>query len=86
MSIDDRLIECFKEVALQGISPEDFNTPFVDFGLDSLDVLDLVYGVEKAFDVRNLASGRLIRTESFSLADVKTQLLSILPESQLKKG
>lgn len=78
MSLDLRLLKCLEEVSGQARSVEDFDKPFTELGLDSLETLDLIYQVEKEFDVYRLASGNLLNVESPSLADIKRQLLQHL--------
>ncbi len=56
-------------------SEEYLTASFADLGLDSLEILDLIYEIEKEFDVRNLSSGNMLTTKVLSLADIKRQLI-----------
>jgi acyl carrier protein len=78
MSLDARLLKCLEEVSGQAISAEDFDRPLSQLGLDSLETLDLIYQIEKEFDVYKLSSGSLLNIQSPTLADIKRQLLQHL--------
>jgi acyl carrier protein len=78
MSLDLRLLKCLEEVSGQVSSVEDFDRPLSQLGLDSLETLDLIYQIEKEFDVYRLSNGSLLNTQSPTLADIKRQLLQHL--------
>lgn len=75
MSIDSRMLKCLCKVCDLPESDQYLTTSFADLGLDILEILELIYEIEKEFDVRNLSSGNMLTTKVLSLADIKRQLI-----------
>lgn len=73
MTVEQRILKCLKEIT--DVIP-DKEEPLQNYGLDSLDIMDLLYGIEREFDVKNFFDIKLVGLKSVSLQHIQTQLQS----------
>lgn len=73
MTVEQRILKCLKEIT--DVIP-DKEEPLQNYGLDSLDIMDLLYGIEREFDVKNIFDIKLVGLKSVSLQHIQTQLQS----------
>lgn len=82
MLIDSRLSRCIDDVTGLNITEEDFSKPLKDFGVDSIEIMDLLYQIEKEFNVKNFSNSSLLQVKNLSVADIKRQLAQHVLDTQ----
>lgn len=70
--LQNKIVEIYKECFGQDICDDDFNSSLADKGLDSLDVIDFIYNIEGAFDLKLNFDSR--NMEKLTLNDLISQI------------
>lgn len=83
MLIDSRLSSCIDAVTGLRINEEDFSKPLKDFGVDSIEMMDLLYQIEKEFNVKNFSNSSLLQVKNLSVSDIKRQLVQHVSNTQV---
>jgi acyl carrier protein len=71
MTVEQRILKCLNEITDVIPSKEE---PLHNYGLDSLDIMDLLYGIEREFDVKNAFDIKLVGLKTVSLQQIESQL------------
>lgn len=79
MSVEDRILYVLSEITNTTYdSSLSWDTSLADLGMDSLEILDFLYELERAFNVSKLADGHLLNVKNLNLNAIRIQLLSHL--------
>lgn len=79
MSVEDRILAVLSHVTDKEYDKSlSWNTSLSDLGMDSLEILDFLYELERSFNVTKLADGHLLNVKNLTLNAVRVQLLAHL--------
>lgn len=84
MSVEDRILAVLSNVTDKEYDKSlSWNTSLSDLDMDSLEILDFLYELERSFNVTKLADGHLLNVKNLTLNAVRVQLLAhlIVPAS-----
>jgi acyl carrier protein len=71
MTVTQRILKCLNEIT-DAVPERD--EPLQSYGLDSLDIMDLLYGIEREFDMRNTFDMKLCDIKSVSIGQIEALL------------
>jgi acyl carrier protein len=79
MSVEDRILAVLSNVTDKEYDKSlSWNTSLSDLDMDSLEILDFLYELERSFNVTKLADGHLLNVKNLTLNAVRVQLLAHL--------
>ena len=79
MSVEDRILAVLSHVTDKEYDKSlSWNTSLSDLDMDSLEILDFLYELERSFNVTKLADGHLLNVKNLTLNAVRVQLLAHL--------
>jgi acyl carrier protein len=76
MSLEDRMLSVLLDSS--GVSKDRaaWDVSLSDLGMDSLDILDFLYSLEREFRLPKLADGSLLTDKTLTLNAIRLQILS----------
>ena len=77
MTVEQRILKCFERVTGVPNFPVK-DEPLLLLGLDSLEIMDLLFEVEKEFDVKKLFDVNVSALKNLTLSDITNKLTSAL--------
>jgi acyl carrier protein len=77
MTVEQRILKCFERVTGVPNFPVK-NEPLHLLGLDSLEIMDLLFEVEKEFDVKKLFDVNVSALKNLTLSDITNKLTAAL--------
>jgi len=79
MSIDERILHCFREVTGIPISRAvEWHQPLCNEGIDSLEVIDFLYTLGQSLQLDNVDTDHLSNNCQLTLNDIRTHFLNHL--------
>lgn len=71
MTMEQRIRKCLNEIT---DAVPALDEPLQVYGLDSLDIMDLLYGIEREFDLRNAFDIKLCDVKKVSIQQIESLL------------
>lgn len=71
MTVEQKILKCLNEITDAVPSKDE---PLRNYGLDSLDIMDLLYNIEREFDLKNSFDVKLAGLKTISLQQIESHL------------